>query len=59
MNKRKFKGTNVFVIETLTSLKLAELKDARDEYGFNKVWTSDSRIMVIEEGSAKPKVIYR
>ena len=59
MNKRKFKGTNVFVIESLTSLKMAELKDARDEYGFNKVWTSDSRIMVIEEGSAKPKVIYR
>ena len=59
MNKGKFKGTNVFVIESLTSLKMAELKDARDEYGFNKVWTSDSRIMVIEEGSAKPKVIYR
>ena len=31
---------------------------ARDEYGFNKVWTSDSRIMVIEEGSAKPRVVY-
>ena len=59
MNKRKFKGTNVFVIESLTSLKMAELKDARDEYGFNKVWTSDSRIMVIEEGSAKPKIICR
>ena len=59
MNKRKFKGTNVFVIESFTSLKMTELKDARDEYGFNKVWTSDSRIMVIEEGSAKPKVIYR
>ena len=30
----------------------------RDKYGFNKVWTSDDRIMVMEEGSAKPKVMY-
>ena len=27
----------------------------RDEYGFNKVWTSDCTIMVMEEGFAKPK----
>ena len=58
MNKRKFKGTNISVTESLTSLQLAKLKDARGEYGFNKVWTSDGRIMVMEKGSAKPKVIY-
>ena len=37
---------------------MAKLKDARDEYWFNKVWTSNGSIMVIEHGSAKPKVIY-
>ena len=58
MNKRKFKGTNTSVTESLTSLWMAKLKDARDQYGFNKVWTSEARIMVMEGGSAKPKVIY-
>ena len=58
MNKREFKSINVSVTERLTSLRMAQLKDARDKYGFNKVWISDGRIMVMEEGSAKPKVIY-
>ena len=58
MNKRDFKSINVSVTERLTSLRMAQLKDARDKYGFNKVWISDGRIMVMEEESAKPKVIY-
>ena len=58
MNKRKFKGTNISVTESLTSLEMVKLKDVRDEYGFNKVWISDGRIMMMEEGSDKPKVIY-
>ena len=58
MNKRKFKGTNIFVTASLTSLRMAKLKDVRDEYRFDKVWTSDGRIMVMKKGSAKPKVIY-
>ena len=53
-----FKGTNISVTESLPSLRMTKLKDTRDEYGCNKVWTSDGRIMVMEEGSAKPKVIY-
>lgn len=40
------------------SLLMVKLKDARDEYGFNKVWASDGRIMVMEEGSTKLEVIY-
>ena len=39
MNKRKFKGINISVTESLTSLRMTKLKDVRDEYGFNKVWT--------------------
>ena len=58
MNKREFKSIYVSVTERLTSLRMAQLKDARDKYGFNKVWISDGRIMVMEEESAKPKVIY-
>ena len=58
MNKREFKGINVSVTERLTSLRMAKLKGARDKYGFNKVWISDGIIMVMEEDSAKHKVIY-
>ena len=58
MNKRKSKWASISLIESLTSLRMTKLKDPRDEYGFNKVWTSDGRIMVMEKGSAKPKVIY-
>ena len=53
MNKRKFKGTNISVTKNLTFLRMAKLKDARDKYEFNNVWTSDGRTMVIEKGSAK------
>ena len=58
MKKRKFKGINISVTESLTSLPMPKSKDARDEDGFNKVWTLDGRIMMMEEGSAKPKVIH-
>ena len=58
MNKRKSNGKNISVTESLTSLRISKLKDARDEYGFNKVWASDGRIMVMEEGSTKLEVIY-
>ena len=39
-------------MESLTSLRMAKLRDARDETSH---WTSDGRIMVMEEGSSKPK----
>ena len=58
MKKRKFKGINISVTESLTSLPMPKSKDARDDDGFNKVWTLDGRIMMMEEGSAKPKVIH-
>ena len=58
MNKRKFKEANKSVTESLTFLRMTKLKDVRDECGFKKIWTSYGRIMVMEEGSAKPKVIY-
>ena len=58
MNKRKFKWTDISSTESLTSLRIAKLNNARDEYEINKVWKSDGRIIVMEEGSAKPEVIY-
>ena len=58
MNNGKSNGKNTSVTESLTSLRISKSKDARDDYGFNKVWASDGRIMVMEEGSAKREVIY-
>ena len=36
---------------------MAKLKDVRDKYAFNKVWSSDGRNMGMEEGSTIPKVV--
>ena len=58
MNKIKFKGPNISATESLTSTRIEKVKDTRDEYEFNKFWTSDGRIVVMEEGSAKPKARY-
>ena len=58
MNKIKFKGPNISVTESLTSTQIEKVKDTRDEYEFNKFWTSDGRIVLMEEGSAKPKAMY-
>ena len=37
---------------------MVKFKDAIGECGFNKVWTSVHRIMMMEEGSGKPIYIY-
>ena len=58
MNKIKFKGPNISVTESLTSTRIEKVKDTRDEYEFNKFWTSDGRIVLMEEGSSKPKAMY-
>ena len=36
MNKTKIKGTNTSVTESLTSLRMAKLKDAREELRFKR-----------------------
>ena len=55
---KKAKRGKYICYRNLNSLRIAKLKNARDEYSFHKVWSSDGRIMVMEEGSAKPEVIY-
>ena len=40
------------------SLRMVKLKDAGDEYGFNKIWTSDGKNIAMEERYTKPRVIY-
>ena len=45
INKIKFKETNVYVTETLTFLRMAKLKDARDKYKSDKFFAESQKEM--------------
>ena len=49
MNKRKSKGSKTSLTGSLTSLQMAKLKVARNDYGFSKFLTSDGEIMMMKE----------
>ena len=46
------------ITESLTGLRMSMLKEARDEFGFRNVWSTDSRILYKEEGSDQTRVHY-
>ena len=50
-NKRKLKGKNTSITESLTMLRVKKLNEARDLYDRNNVWTYDGRIMVKDENN--------
>ena len=56
-NKRKLKGKNTSITESLTMLRVKKLNEARDLYDRNNVWTYDGRIMVKDENN-KVSVYY-
>ena len=56
--KKSLKGKNISVTESLTTVCMAKLNEAREIYGFMNVWASDGRILVKEEGLDKPKIFY-
>lgn len=45
--KRKFKGTNLMLTESLTKRRVGILNAARDHYGKTNVWTSDGEILTV------------
>ena len=45
-NKRKLKGKNRSITESLTKIRVSKLNEARDLYNRNNVWTYDGCIMV-------------
>ena len=53
-NKKKFKITGISITESLTKHTMEFLKKAKNEVGFNSVWTADGRIcyygVVAEKG---------
>ena len=48
-NKRKLKGKNMSITESMTKIRVSKLNVARDLYNRNNVWSYDGRIMVKDE----------
>ena len=57
-NKKQLKGKKMSITESLTELRMSKLKEARDEFGFSNVWSTDGRILYKEEGSDQIRVYY-
>ena len=57
-SKKKLKGKNISITESLTSLRMEKLTKARNEYGFQNVWSSDGKILFKENGQGKAKVYF-
>lgn len=58
-NKKRLKGKKMSITESLTELRLRKLKEAKDEFGFRNVWSTDGRILYKEEGSDETRVYYK
>ena len=43
--KKKLKGKNISITESLTATRMKKLKEAREIYEFKNVWTSDGKIL--------------
>ena len=57
-NKKRLKGTGISITESLTAERMRQLKSARDQFGFNIVWSIDGRIMYKDSTTTKPKLFY-
>lgn len=57
-NKKRLKGKNTSITESLTKYRMGKLKQAREEFGFDKVWTYDGKILFKDDPKQKPKIYY-
>ena len=57
-NKKKLKGTEISVKESLTAKRINMLEKAREEYIFNNVWSEDGKIMFFDKNTNKVKTYY-
>ena len=44
-NKKRLKGKNMSINESLTKIKMSALKEARNKFGFSSVSTADGKIL--------------
>ena len=57
-NNKRLKGTGISITENLTAGRIPQLRNARNQFGFNNVWSIDGRIMYKDRTSTKPKLFY-
>lgn len=56
--KKQLKGHQMSITESLTKRRMGELNDARNQHGFENVWTSDGKILFKDSVENKVKVYY-
>ena len=57
-NKKRLKSTGVLITESPIAGRMWQLKNARDQFGFNNVWSIDGRIMYKDTTRTKTKLFY-
>ena len=57
-NKKRLKGKNMSITESLRKIEMSGLKKARSKFGYSSVWTADRRTMYKVEGNTKAKVYF-
>ena len=55
--KKKLKGKNISITESLTATRMKKLKEAREIHSFKNVWTSDGKIL-FRDGSGNINLFY-
>ena len=55
-NKKKLKGTEISVTESLTVKRINMLEKAKEEHTFNNVWSQDGRIMFFDKDTNRVKI---
>ena len=57
INKKRLKNTKFSITESLTNRRMEFLKNARNEFGINNVWTVDRRSCYYDEVTKKVRYI--
>ena len=57
-NKKRLKGKNVSITESLTKIGMSALKETRNKFGYSSVWTADGKIMHKDEVDTKVKIYF-
>ena len=55
--KKKLKGKNISITESLTATRMKKLKEGREIHEFRNVWTSDGKIS-FKDGSGNINLFY-
>ena len=57
-NKKRLKGKNMSITDSLIKIRMNALKETRNKFGFSSVWTADGKILYKEEGDTNTKVYF-